>query len=66
MCSRDLKLKMPLELFALNLLISSGQFVDVPVKITVMVSIQEIIVTFRKQTFVTEEGLRDGLLGIHQ
>ena len=66
MCSGDLKLKMPLELFALNLLISSGQFVDVPVKITVMVSIQEIIVTFRKQTFVTEEGLRDGLLGIHQ
>ena len=57
---------MLLELFALNLLIASGQFVDEPVEITVIVSIQEIIVTFRKQTFVTEEGLRDGLLGIHQ
>ena len=61
---------MPLKLYALSFLMSSGQFVDVPVKIAVLVDhysqSEEIIVTYRKQTFVTEEGLRDELLSIHQ
>ena len=50
---------MPFKRFVLNLFISTGQFVDVPVKIIVMVGIVEIIVTFRNHTFVTEERLRD-------